>query len=169
MRILGFRGNGRFLTVVWNLDLDLDMFSGLWHINVSNFVSLSWFWRCKDYPCLLSPYLGLWRMLEALEWDLASLSWFGYCHWSLVHPYSEFWLSIFILKVQRKSMSFQSSFGALEIAGGSWLKFSISIFIWIWPLVFYTRGHIQQSSPKFPKCIIVFRINTTSDLSLRIW
>merc|ERR1712112_544868 len=59
-------------------------------------------------------------------------------HWSLVHPYSEFWLSILILKVQRTSLSFKSSFGALEDAGGSLLGFGILILIWIWSLVFDT-------------------------------
>ena len=39
-------------------------------------------------------------------------------------------------------MSFKSSFGALEDAGGSWLGFGILILIWIWSLVFGT--HIFQ-------------------------
>ena len=34
------------------------------------------------------------------------------------------------------SMSFKSSFGALEDAGGSWLGFGILILIWIWSPVF---------------------------------
>ena len=72
------------------------------------------------------------------DWGLASWYWFGYSHWSLVHPYSKFLLSILILKVQRTSMSFKSSFGALEDAGGSWLGFGILILIWIWSLVFGT-------------------------------
>ena len=85
----------------------------------SKFRSLSWFWSCKEHPCPPSPHIGLWRMLEVPDWSLASLSWFGYGHWFLVHPYSEFWLSILILKVQRTSMSFKSWFGALEDTGGS--------------------------------------------------
>ena len=101
-----------------------------------NFGSLSWLWRCKEHPCPLSPHLGLWRTLEVPDWGLASWSWFGYGHWSLIYPWSEFWLSILILKVQRTSMSFKSSFGALEDAGGSWLGFGILILIWIWSLVF---------------------------------
>merc|ERR1712081_96823 len=36
------------------------------------------------------------------------------------------------------SMSFKSSFGALEDAGGSSLGFGILILIWIWSLVFGT-------------------------------
>merc|ERR1711954_356789 len=70
--------------------------------------------------------------------SLASCSLYGYGHWSLIHPYSKFWLCILILKVQRTSMSFKSSFGALEDAGGSWLGFGIQIMIWIWSLVFGT-------------------------------
>ena len=45
-------------------------------------------------------------------------------------------LSFLILKVQRTSMSFKSSFRALEDAGEPWLEFGISILIWIWSLAF---------------------------------
>ena len=75
-------------------------------------------------------------MLKVPDCAFTSWYWFGYGHWSLVHPYAKFWLSILILKVQRTSMSFKSSFGALEDAGGSWLGFGILILIWIWSLVF---------------------------------
>ena len=98
--------------------------------------SLSWFWRCKEYPCPLSPDFWLWRTLDVSDWGLASWFWVGYGHWSFVHPYSEFGLSILILKVQRTSMSFKSWFGASEDTGGSWLGFGILILIWIWSLVF---------------------------------
>ena len=114
------------------------MVTGLWYTHILNFGSLSWFWRCKEHPCPLSPHLGLWRTLEVPDWGLASWYWFGYGHWSLVHPYAEFWLSILILKVQRTSMSFKSWFGALEDAGGSWLGFGILILIWIWSLAIGT-------------------------------
>ena len=67
---------------------------------------------------------------------LPSSSWFEYGQWSFTPPYSDFWTSILILKVQRTSMSFKSSFGALEDAGCSWLGFGILILIWIWSLVF---------------------------------
>ena len=40
-----------FLTGIWHLDLDLDMFIGLWYNHDLNFGSLSWFWRCKEHPC----------------------------------------------------------------------------------------------------------------------
>ena len=102
-------------------------------------LALYWFWRCKEHPCPLSPHLGPWRVLEVPDWGLASWYWFGYGHWSLIHPYSKFWLSILILKVQRTSMSFKSWFGALEDAGGFWLGFGILILIWIWSLVFDTQ------------------------------
>ena len=63
---------------------------------------------------------------------------FWYGQWSLIHPYSKFRLSIFILKVQRSSMSFKSWSGTLEDPRGSWLGFGILILIWIWSLVFNT-------------------------------
>ena len=100
--ILDFGGCWRFLTGVWDHVPDLDMVTYLWWTYVPNFGSLFWFWKCREHPCPQSPDLGLWKMLEAPEWGLASWSWFGYCHWSL--------------KVQRTSMSFKSSFGALEDA-----------------------------------------------------
>ena len=133
-----FGGYWRFLTGVLHLYLDLNMVTGLWNTHDPNFGSLSWFWRCKEHPCPLSPHLGLWRMLEVPDWGLVSWSWFEYGCWSLIHPWSKFWLSILILKMQRTSMSFKSSFGALEDAGGSWLGFGILILIWIWSLVFDT-------------------------------
>ena len=100
------------------------------------FCPLSWFWRCKDHYVLLRPDLGLWRMLQVPDWSFASWYWFGYADWPLVHPYSKFWLSILILKVQRTSMSFKSWFGSLEDAGGSWPGFCILILILIWSLDF---------------------------------
>ncbi len=134
--IRGFWGWWRFLTGVWHLEIDLEMVTGLWNIHGPSLGYLSWFWRCKEYPCPLSPHLGFWRTLEVPDWGLASWSWFGYGHLSLIYPWSEFWLSILILKVQRTSMSFKSSFGALEDAWGSWLGLGTLIFIWIWSLTF---------------------------------
>ena len=107
------------------------MVTDLWYTYDPNFRSLSWFLTCKEHPCPLSCLFGLWRMMEVPDWGLGSLSWFWYGHKSLIYPYSEFWLSILILKVQRTSMSFKSWFGALEDAGGSWLGFGILILIWI--------------------------------------
>ena len=111
------------------------MFIGHWYTHDPNFGSLSWFWRCKEHPCPLSPHLGLWRMLEVPDLGLASWSWFLYGQWSLIHPCSKFQLSILILKVQRTSMSFKSWFGTLEDTGESSLGFGILILIWIWSLV----------------------------------
>ena len=80
--------------------------------------------------------MGLWRTLDVLQWVLASWSWFGYWHWSLLYPCSEFSFSIWMLKVQRTSVSLKPWFWALEDSGGSWLGFGILILIWIWSLVF---------------------------------
>ena len=83
-------------------------------------------------------YLMALKMLKVPDWDLESWSWYGLGHWSLLHPWSKFWLSILILKVQRTSMSFRSWFGDLENARGSWLMFGILTLIWIWSLMFVT-------------------------------
>ena len=132
----GFGGHWNFPTGVWHLDLYFDMVTGLWYMQVPNFGSLSLFWRCKEPKCPLSPNLGLWRMLKVPDWGLASWSWFGYGHWSLIHPYFQFWISILILKAQRTSMSFKSSCGAWEDTGCSRLGFGILTLIWILPMVF---------------------------------
>ena len=125
-----------FLTGVWYLDLDLDMVTGIWYTHDPNFGSLPWFWRCKEHPCPLSHHLGLWRTLEVPDWGSASWSWFEYDHWSLIHPWYKFWLSILILKVEVTSMYFKSWFGAFADAGCFWLGFGILILIWIWSWVF---------------------------------
>ena len=75
-------------------------------------------------------------MLGVPEWGVASWSLFGYVHWSLIQPWSEFRLAFLILKVQRRLISFKSSFGALGDAGGSWVGFGILILIQIWSLAF---------------------------------
>ena len=124
------------MTGGWHLDLDSDMVPCLWYNHDPNFGSLSWFLRCKEHPCPLSPHFGLRRTLEVLAWGFASWSWFGYGHWSLIYPSSKFCLSILLLKGQRTYMSLTSLFGALEDAEGSWLGFGILILIWIWSLVF---------------------------------
>ena len=115
----------------WGFDLDLDRVTGLWFSPVPNCGSLSWFWRCKEHPCLLSPDLGLWRMLEVPDWGLTSWSWFGYGHLSLINSRFELWLSIVILRVLRIFMSLKSWFEALEDTGDYWLGFRILILIWI--------------------------------------
>ena len=87
------------LTGVWHLDFDLDMITSLWYTHDKNFCSLSWFWRCKEHPCPLCSYFGLWRTLEVSDWDFSPWYLFGYGHWSLTLPCSEIWVSIMILKV----------------------------------------------------------------------
>ena len=49
---------------------------------------------------------------------LALFSWFGYSHWSLIHQWSKFQISILILKVQTTSMSCKSSYWSF---GGRWM------------------------------------------------
>ena len=41
-----------FLTEVWNLDLDLDMFTGLCYTHALNFGSLYYFEGAKNIPVL---------------------------------------------------------------------------------------------------------------------
>ena len=112
-----FGGWWMFLTCVWHLDLDLEMFTGIWYTHLLNFGSLSWFLSYQEHPCPSSHNLELWRMLDVSDWGFASWYWFWYCHWYLVHPYSKCWPSILILMVQRTSMSFKSWFGYLEDSG----------------------------------------------------
>ena len=107
------------------------MVAGLWYIHDLNYGSLSLFWRCKEHLCPLSFHFGLWRTEEVPDRGLASWYWFGYGHWSLIHPCSESGLSMLIFKVQRTSMSFKSSFWALEDTWGYWWGFGILILIWI--------------------------------------
>ena len=103
-------------------------------------------------------------MLEVPDWGLASWYWFRYGHWSLAQPYSEFWLSILILKVQITSMSFKSWFGALEDAGGSWLGFGILILIWTWSLVFdITLFLILSLYPDFDGAKNIFVLGALED------
>ena len=137
------------------------MLNFLWWSHDLNFGSLSWFWRCKEYPCPLSPQIGLWRTLEVPDWGLVTLSWFRYGHWSLIDPCSEFWLSILILKVQRTSMSFKSSFGALDNAEGSWLRFCILILILIRSLFFDT--------PMFQISALYLVFQGAENIYVQIW
>ena len=136
--ILGFGWWWRFLTGVLDLDVDFDMVISLWYTHVQNCGSLSWFWRCKEHLCPLSPHFGLLRTLKVSEWGLASWSWFGFGHWFFIQPWYEFWLSILILKVQRTYMSFKSSFEALADSGCFWMGFGILILIWKGSVVFDT-------------------------------
>ena len=75
------------------------MVIGLWYNNDPDFGFLSWFWRCKEHPCPLSPHLGLWMMLEVPDWGLASCSWFGYSQ----EPCSELPWSLDQIQISRSS------------------------------------------------------------------
>ena len=108
LSLWGFGWRWRFLTGLWHLNFDWDMVIGLWYTYIPNCGSLSWFWRCKEHPCPLSPNLWLWIWLEVHDCCLASWSWFWYGPWSLVYIWSKSLLSILILKGQRTSMSFKS-------------------------------------------------------------
>ena len=150
------------------------MVIGLWYTHIPNFGSLSWFWRCKEHPCPLSPDLGLWRMLEVPDWGLASWSWLGYGHWSLIYPCSEFWLSILILKVQRTSLSFKCWFvlwGTLKVpfCGWAcwldhWLLIKLSLGMWLSKTILkIERTYMSSQSESGP-----FRIIEAS-ISLKLW
>ena len=77
-------------------------------------------------------------MMEVSHWGLGSWSWSGYNNFSLIQPWSKFWLAYLILEVQRSSMSLKSWFGALEDDGSFWLGFGVLILICIWSMVFDT-------------------------------
>ena len=93
------------------------------------FQNLALYLDCEGAKTINVLSIPIWAL------GLASWSWFGYGDCSLIHLYSKFWLSIWILKMQRTSMCLQSWFGVLVGDGGSWLEFGILILIWIWPLV----------------------------------
>ena len=91
-------------------------------------------------PPMICDFTECWRPLNGvwhLDLDLYIVTCLWYTHVPLVHTYSKFWLSILSLKVQRTSMSFKSSFGTLEDAGGPWMGFGI--FSWsgygLWSLI----------------------------------
>ena len=67
--IWGFGGHWRLLIVVWDLDLDLDMVTGLWYTHVLIFGSLSYLEGAKNIHVL---YFGVWRKLQIPDWGLAS-------------------------------------------------------------------------------------------------
>ena len=118
------------------------MLTCLWYTNVLNLSSLSWFWRCKEYPCplspgpcLSSPYLGLWMMPEVCGLGLASWSCLD-LNTGFLYTHDPNFDCIQILKVQMTSMCFKSSVRALEDAAGFWLGFGTLNSILILLLVF---------------------------------
>ena len=129
--ISGFGGCWRFLTGVWH-----------GYVHWSLIQPRSEFWLSILILKVERTSMSFKASFETMEdargswlgFGILILIWYG--HWSLIYLWSEFWLSLLILKVQRTSMSFKSSFGALEDAGGSWLGIDILILIWIWSLAF---------------------------------
>ena len=81
-------------------------------------------------------------LFEALEDAVGSWLGFGILIliWILSMVFNIPTIQIFALYLDfegvKSSMSFKSSFRALEDAGGFWLGFEILILIWIWSLVF---------------------------------
>ena len=122
--------------MIWILALFL-YFEGAKNIHV--LLVLIWgfggCWRCLT---------GVWHL--DLDWDIVT----------------ESWLSVFILKVQRTSMSFKYWFRDLEDAGCSWLEFGIFILVWIWSLVFH--------APMFQilALILILKVQRTS-MSFKSW
>ena len=177
--IWGFWGCWRFLTWVWYLDLDLDMITGLWYTYTPNFGSLSWFCRCKEYPCCLSPDLGLWGMLEVPDWGLASWSWFGYSHWSLIYTWSEFWLFNLILKVQRTSCPLSPHMGlwrTLEVpdwglASWSWFGYGHYSLIYTWSKFWLSILilKVKRTSMSFKSNLGLWRMLWVPDWGLTLW
>ena len=132
--------------------------SGLWRmLEVPDWDFASWHWFGYGPWFLVHPYSEFWLYLDfkgannihvllvmigALEDD--ECSWSEFCIlrriwiWSLVFDTTMIRiLALYlVLKVQKTSMSFKSSFVALEDAGGSWLGFCILIWIWIGSMVF---------------------------------
>ena len=77
-----------------------------------------------------------------------------------------FWLSILILKVQRTSMSFKSSFGAFEDIWISWLGFCISILIQICSrTLLWSSLKFWSNSDKWKLRYRQFRISTSQNYS----
>ena len=105
-----------FLTGVWHLDLDSDLVTGLWYNHDPSFDSLSWFCMYKEHPCPLRPYLVFWWGLVVTDWGLVSWSWFGYSHWSVIHLYSKFWLSIYIFRCKEHPCSLSPHLGLWKMA-----------------------------------------------------
>ena len=102
------------------------------------FQSLALYLDVKGAKNIHVLWVLIWEMLEVPDYDLASWSYFGYGHWSLIQQWSKFWFSIFILKVLRTSMSSNALFGTLKDSGVSWMGFSILILVWICSMVFDT-------------------------------
>ena len=107
---------------------------GIWKMLQVPFLSLKSFLsililKVKRTSMSFKSWFGLWRMLEGPDFCLLSPSWFWYGNWFLIYPCYKFWLSILILKVQRKFMSFKSWFGLWRtVEAPNWGLWSSSWF-----------------------------------------
>ena len=99
---------------------------------------------------------------EGSSLGFGTWSWFWYGHLSSIHPFSEFWFSILLLKVKRTSMYLKSWFGAFGDTGGSWLGVGIIILIWIWSLV------LKYPCSEFWRSVWSFKLQRTS-MSFKAW
>ena len=144
--IWGFGGCWRFLTGSEYLKLDLYMTNVLWYTNFQILSLYLDFEGARNIHEILSPDLGLWRILwfltgvldHDLDYDMAtglwynyvpnwcSLSWFSLCqgYQCSLSPNLGLWM--------------MPGFRALDDAGGSWLGVWILILIMIWSLNFDT-------------------------------
>ena len=75
------------------------------------------------------------------------LSWIWLGYQSFIHPLSKIWLSIFILKIQRSSMSFKFKFGTLEDARAYWPGLES------WSLFGYGHWSLIHPCSKFWRCM----------------
>ena len=124
------------------------------------------FWFCR-YPYLWNWTILAWDMMKKVGRvnfppSVNRVAFLNPVNRGLIHSWSKFWLSILIFKVQRTSMSFKSSFRALEDAEWSWLGFVIFVLVWIWSLVFH--------APMFQilALILILKVQRTS-ISFKSW
>ena len=121
----------------------------LWGLEVPDWGLASLFSFGCGHWSLIHPCFEFWLSILTLNVQRTSMSfkswfgalmgagdsWLGFCIlilvwiWSLIHPNSKIWLSIWTFKVQRTSMSFMSLFGSLVRTKGCWLGFGILILI----------------------------------------
>ena len=140
----------------------MEIVSGIWYTHFKNFGCLHWFLRCKEHACPSSPHFWRRRMMEVHDWGLAAWTWFGYGQWSLIYPYSEFWLSILIMKVQEHLCPLHPDLGlwwGLDVA--DWSLVSLSLFQY---------GHFSGIHPysKFWLSILILKIQRLS-MSFKSW
>ena len=174
-----FGGRWRFLTGVLHPDDESDMVAGLCFTHILNFSSLSWFWRCKEHPCPLSPHLGLWRMLEVPDLGLVSWSWFGYGHWSLIYPWSKFLLSILFWSCKEHPCPLSPDLGLWRMLGvpdwglASWSWFGYSHWSlthpWskLWLSILILKG--KRTSMSFESWFWALKYAGGSWLGFGIW